>query len=175
MATARIFWSAHDGQGLDGSSGNAAPALLTIVGTEANPKKPLAVAAFDPATDEHLAFIGVMPAEYLSGGAVNIYWMANATTSTTCRWGARIGAVTPSDADTPLEHAAAAASTAAGSNITAEARRLNKTTITLANLDSLAGGDLFWLIVYRDADGTSGTDDLAVDAELIAVELSYTV
>lgn len=174
MATGRFMWRAWDGLPLDGSSGNAGPALLAIIGTESNPKKVLEVAAFDAATDEHIVFAGILPAEYASGGQVDIYWMANATTGTV-RWGARIGAVTPNDVDTPVEHATATASTGAGTVNTTEARRLTKTSLTLSSLDSLAGGDEFELIVYRDGDGTSGTDDATVDAELRFVEFNFTL
>ena len=37
-----------------------------------------------------------------------------------------------------------------------------------------AGGSLVALLVWRDADGGSGTDDLSVDAELINVAFEYT-
>lgn len=158
----------------DGSSGNAAPGLVRFQGTEANPKKHLLALNFDAATDEHAWWTFRMPADYASGGAVKIQWAANATTATTVRWGARIGAVTPADADTFLEHAAAATSTAASSTNTTEANRVTEVSITLANLDSLAAGDLVSLVVYRDADGTSGTDDLAVDASFLAGVLEYT-
>lgn len=175
MGTASFQWGAHDGTPGDGSSGNAGPALVTRVGTETNPKKLIEVAQFDAATDEHLWFSGVMPASYVSGGQVDIYWLANAVTATVVRWGSRIAAVTPGDADTPVEHSAAAATTDQSSTNTTEALRLTKLSLTLAALDGLAAGDLFWLLVYRDADATSGTDSLAVDAELVRVEFSFTV
>jgi hypothetical protein len=36
-------------------------------------------------------------------------------------------------------------------------------------MDSLAAGEPFRLKVRRDADGTSGTDDIATDAELVRI------
>jgi hypothetical protein len=111
-----------------------------------------------------------MPQNYASGGTVRIQWMANATTGSAV-WGARVGAVTPADADTPVEHAEAAATTTTTATNTTEARRLNETTIA-PSFDSAAVGDLVFLLVYRDADNAS--DTLSVDAELINVSLDYT-
>lgn len=155
----------------DGSAGNAAPQPTRRIGSESNPKKSFMTYDFDAATDEHLWWTFIMPGNYASGGVVRLHWQANATANSAV-WAARLGAVTASDADTPLEHASAAATTATTATNTTEARRLNETTITLANLDSVAAGDLVFLLVYRDAD--NGSDSLTVDAELIAVSLDYT-
>lgn len=157
----------------DGSAGNAAPALQRVQGTEANPKKHLMIAAFDPATDEHLWWTFRMPSDYASGGTVKILWMTNDVgAGESCVWAARLSAVSPADADTPVEHAAAAASTVTTDVNTTEARRLIESSITLANLDGAAAGDLVNLLVYRDAD--NGADDLSSDAELISVGFEYT-
>ena len=157
----------------DGSSGNAAPAILRVQGTESNPKKHYLVAAFDASTDEHLWWSFRMPANYSSGGDVKLLWYTNDTgASESAVWGAQLGAVTAADADTPIEHASAAASTTTTDINTTEANRLTETSITLANLDSVAAGDLVFLLVYRDAD--NGSDDLTSDALLAAVSLQYT-
>lgn len=157
----------------DGSSGNATPAISQIQGTESNPKKHFLGASFDPTTDQHLWWSFQMPSDYVSGGTVRLLWYANATTGT-CRWGARLGAITPADTDTPIEHAEAAASTAGTAANTTEAKRLVETQIALGALDSVSAGDLVCLLVYRDADGTSGTDDLAVVSVLLNVMFEYT-
>jgi hypothetical protein len=172
MATGRLIWRSWDGTPLDGSASNAGPALLPLIGTDAAPKKILEVAAFDASTAEYLCFDFRMPGEYLSGGTVTLQWMANATANSVV-WAAKLAAVTAADADTPVEHAPATASTATTSVNTTEARRLTETSITLANLDSVAGGDYCSLIVYRDA--ANGSDTCTVDAELLTVELAFTV
>lgn len=159
----------------DGSASNAAPAITRVKGSESAPAKHYLAAAYDAATDEHLWWKFRMPANYASAGTVKIQWQANATTATTVRWGVRIGAVTPSDADTPNEHASATATTAGSSTNTTEANRLTEVSIDCsANLDSVAAGDLVFILIYRDADGTSGTDDLAVDASLVAAAFEFT-
>lgn len=172
MATGTLQWGMNAATPPDGSTGNAAPALSKLIGTEANPKKFLHIASFDAATDEHLHFSFQVPQDYASGGLIRLKWMTNSASANSVVWGARIGAVTAADADTPVEHAAAAASTATTAGNATEARRLIETTITLANLDSLAVGDMAFLIVYRDADNAS--DTLAADAELISVAFEFT-
>lgn len=172
MATGTLQWDPWSGAPGDGSSGNAGPALLAIAGTEANPKKQLRVAAFDATTDEHLWFQFRMPADFKEAPVVRLQWMANAT-SNACAWGARLAAVTPADADTPVEHAAAAASVKSEAVNATEARRLIETTLE-PNADSVAAGDLCELLIYRDADGTAATDSLTVDAELLSIALTFT-
>lgn len=175
MATATLNLPIGSADPPDGSTGNAAPGIVRIQGTESNPKKHFLVAKFDPTTDEHLWWNFRMPANYSSAPLVKLLWMANSASSNTVAWGARLGAVTPADADTPVEHASAAATVASTAGNATEARRLVETTITLANLDSIAAGDLAFLLVYRDADDTAAAGDtLAVDAELISVALDYT-
>src|SRR5688500_14204363 len=95
----------------DGSAGNAAPGIVRFQSTAANPKPHFLVALFDPTTDEHLYWTFRMPSDYASGGAVILQWMTNDVgAGESAVWGARLGAVTPADADTPVEHAQAAAS-----------------------------------------------------------------
>jgi hypothetical protein len=170
MATGTINFPVGAATLADGAASNAAPQFTMRVGTESNPKKYFRTLDFDASTDEHAWWYFTMPQNYASGGTVRLQWQANAT-SNSCVWGAKVGAVTPSDADTPLEHATAAATTATTATNATEARRLNETTIT-PSMDSVAAGDLVFLLVYRDAD--NGSDNLAVDAELIAVSLDYT-
>lgn len=172
MATGTLQWSPWDAAPGDGSSGNAGPALLVMAGTETNPKKQLHIAAFDATTDEHLWFPFRMPADYKETPLVKLLWMANATTNA-CAWGARFAAVTPADADTPVEHAEAAAAVKSESVNATEARRLIETTLE-PNADSVAAGDFVQLLVYRDADATAATDSLTVDAELLSIALQYT-
>jgi hypothetical protein len=171
MAVATLQWSPHAGAPGDGSASNAGPALLNLAGTEANPKKPLLIASFDAATQEHLWFQGRMPDDFKEIPIVKLLWMALSKEAQKVVWGARLGAITPTDADTPVEHAEAEAVTATVEVNTAEARRLITTTIE-PKLDSIAAGDFFELLVFREA--ASGSDTLAVDAELLSVALTYT-
>jgi len=155
----------------DGSTSNLAPGFSRRKGTETAPAKFLMTADFDASSVENLWWTFTMPQNYASGPIVRLQWMANATSGSVV-WGAQIGAITPADADTPIEHVLATATTATTAANTTEARRLVETTITLANLDSLAVGDLLVLRVYRDA--ANGSDTCTVDAELVGCSLDYT-
>lgn len=170
MATGTIILSVGAAVPPDGTSGNAAPALQVFQGTETNPKKHGLRAAFDAATDEHLWWAFQVPDNYASGGTVRLLWAANATSGDVV-WAARIGAITPGDADTYLEHAQAAATTATTAVNATEARRVVETTIS-PSVDSMAADDLVFLLVYRDAD--NGSDTCSVDAELLMVAFEYT-
>lgn len=174
MATGSILLSPGAGTPPDGSTNNAAPAMSRRQGTNSDPKRHYLTLDFDASTDEHIWFTFEMPANYASGGSVTIKWQANAT-SGTCRWGASVGAVTAGDADTLLEHAQATAVTGGTATNATEARRVNETTLDLSsNMDSAAAGDTISLLIWRDANGGSGTDDLSVDAEFISAVFEYT-
>lgn len=170
MATVPLPLPISAAQPPDGSTSNAAPALLVAKGTGTAPVPFNLYAAFDASTNEHLWWTVICPFDYLSGGTFRLSWATNATTGN-CVWGARISAITAGDVDTYLEHNAAAATTATtGANAT-EARRVIETTISPAT-DSLAANDLVRFLVYRDAANAS--DTLSVDAELLAVTFEYT-
>jgi hypothetical protein len=123
---------------------------------------------FDATTDESAVFVGVVPQGMVlsSGVSVRIMWMATSATTGTCRWGVQIERMnTDEDADSFDTAATAGSTTNATSGI------ITTTSITLTTIDSISSGDAFRLKVYRDADGTSGTDDMTGDAELVAVEI----
>lgn len=170
MATSTINLPVTAGTLPDGSSGNAAPQFTRRLGTESNPKKVYLTADFDASTDEHLWWTFQVPQNYASGGTLRLHWQANATSGNVV-WGARVGAVTPADADTLTEHATAAATTATTAVNATEARRLVQTTIA-PSVNSAAAGDTVVVVVYRDADNAS--DTCSVDAELVSVSFDYT-
>ena len=123
---------------------------------------------FDASTDESAIFVGVIPQGMIlsSGVVVRIIWMATSATSGSYRWGAQIERMN-SDMDGDSFDTAGTAGTATNGTSGIP----NITEITLTNIDGISSGDPFRVKVYRDADGTSGTDDMTGDAELIAVEI----
>lgn len=128
----------------------------------------IAVLDFDDATDESCFWVDVMPegASLGSGLLVIIHWMASTATLNTCRWGAQIERMNTDEDSDSFDTAGTA-----GSTTNATSGIITSTTITLTNIDGVTAGDPFRLKVYRDADGTSGTDNMAGDAELVVVEL----
>lgn len=170
MATATINLGIRAATPSSGASSNAAPGITRRFGTESNPVKTFETADFDASVAEHLWWTIAMPQNYASGGTVRILWVANATSGSVV-WGSRINAVTPGDPDTPLEHASAAATTTTTSANATEARRLNVSTVS-PSMDSVAAGDIVFVLVYRDA--TNGSDSCSVDAEALSFSLDYT-
>lgn len=170
MATGSIVLSVMAAAIPDGSSNNAAPARYQVKGTNSAPARFAVVAAFDATADEHLWWVFTVPDNYASGGTLRLLWAAAATANAVV-WAASVGAVTAGDADTPLEHAQAAATTATTNVNTTESGRLTETTISPA-VDSMAPDDLVTIVVYRDANHAS--DTCTVDAVLWSVVFEYT-
>lgn len=156
----------------DGSTNNVGAGQSLRQGTQTGAKTHFLTLDFDGAgsTPEYAHWIFRLPPTYASGGALQIQWMANATANAV-KWQANVGAITPGDADTPLEHAFAAAATVTTNVNTAEARRLTESSITLT-MDSAAAGDMIELVLFRDP--SDGADTSTVDAEMIQVSFEYT-
>lgn len=133
------------------------------------------VADFDAAADEAIVFRGYLPGHYSGGGlTVKLYWMATSAVAGACRWQSAI-----ERDDGALDHDADGFATAnsAGTTTSGTSGNTNTTTITHASgaeMDSLAANEPFRLKINRDADGTSGTDDMAGDAELLMVAILET-
>lgn len=165
----------------------ASGALLSRFGAAANQppaasfatpdvRNGLLVLDFDAAVDESALFVDVLPPNYGGGGlTVKLRWMASTATSGMTRWQVAIErhqrGVDDSDGDS-FAAAASAGSVAAGVSGSEV-----ETVIALAAgaaMDNLAVGERFRLKVTRDADQTSGTDDMAGDAELVQVDIYET-
>ena len=154
----------------DGSTSNLAPGMTRRQGTQTGAKTHFLTLDFDGGGNlEGAHWVFRLPANYLSGGTLKISWMANAT-SNNVKWQAEVGAITPGDADTPLEHAFAAAATVTSAVNSTEARRLVESSITLT-MDSAAAADIIELYVFRDS--ADGSDTATVDAEMIAMTFEY--
>ena len=132
---------------------------------------------FDGATDEEAVFAGVLPTAYAGGGLTVELWVAfTSATSGTARWQADIEATLAETLDIDADSFTGTFQSAACvANATSGIATLVTITFTSgAQMDSLAAGGAFRLKVRRDADGTSGTDDIATDAELLRVVVRET-
>lgn len=125
---------------------------------------------FDDSTDESAVFDGQLPPNYGGGGlTVVLYWAATSATTNVCRWQVsieRMDAALDTDADSFAGTQTAGTTTSGTSGV------LVTTSIPFtsgAQMDSLVVGEPYRLKVSRDADGTSGTDSLVGDAELMRV------
>jgi len=169
MSTGEKLIRATQWQPFDGTTDNAAPGFVTVAGSQAQ-KIQVPVLQFDGAGSviEYACYTTRVPVDYASGGTFKILWMANST-SGTVKWQAQVGAVTPADADTILQHAWGAVATSTPSVNATEARRLIETSITLT-MDSAAAGDVISFLISRDPIN----DTCTADAELISVAFQYT-
>lgn len=126
---------------------------------------------FDGSTDEEAVFRGVMPSNYAGGGVtVKIHVMFTSATSGTARLQTSFERVTGQDLDSD---GFATANSGGGS---ANGTSGIETIISInhangAEMDSVVAGDEFRMKIRRDADGTSGTDDITTDMEIKSVEI----
>jgi hypothetical protein len=176
MATSTLILPMGAAVPPDGSSGNAAPQVERIQGTEANPKKHFIALRFDAATEEMAYWSFMLPHEAAAASTftLRLVWTSvAASTTTNVVWGARITAVTPADADTPIEHAQAAQQTVTSANNTTEAGRAIAASITFTNAqaDGVVADD--WVVVQISRVAANGSDTLAEDSRLIGANLTF--
>lgn len=130
-----------------------------------------AVLDFDGSTDEEAVFGGVLPAAYGSGGlTVDLYVAFTSATSGSVRFQVGFERIDASSLDIDADSFASFQS--AGGTAPGTSGQVIKISIAFtdgAQMDSLVGGEAFRVKVRRDADGTSGTDDIATDCELLRV------
>ena len=131
---------------------------------------------FDGSTDEEAVFESVLPRNYAGGGlTVSTYWAFSSATSGSVRVQAAIERIDASSLDIDADSFPAfqwAGGTAPGT--TGQVIVVAVAFTNGAQMDSVAVGEAFRLKIRRDADGTSGTDDIATDAELLRVEIKET-
>jgi len=131
---------------------------------------------FDDTTDESADFAGFMPRHYDGGGiTVTVGWMA--TTATTGTISLDVGFKSVTDDADDLDTKAFAAVNNANPTTASATGEVDYATITFtdgADMDSIAAGEYFRMIITRDANGTTSTDNLAGDMELVFVEIKET-
>lgn len=136
----------------------------------------ISVLDFDADADESAVFGGVMPRNYAGGGiTVTVGWMATSATSGTISLDVAFMSVTD-DAD-DLDTKAFAAANNANPTTASATGEVDYATITFtdgADMDSIAAGEYFRMKVTRDANGTTSTDNMTGDMELVFVEIKET-
>lgn len=131
---------------------------------------------FDDASDEAAIFRGFCPTNYSGGGfTVIVLWMATTATSGAISLDVAFMSVTD-DAD-DLDTKAFAAFNNANPTTASASGEVDYATVTFtdgADSDSVAAGELFFLKVQRDGNGTTSTDDMSGDMELVQVIVKET-
>ena len=118
----------------------------------------------------------MLPAHYSGGGlTIETFWSFTSATSGSLRVQTSIERIDASSLDIDADSFATANS--AGGTAPGTSGQVIKVTTTHASgaeMDSLAAGEAFRLKIRRDADGTSGTDDITTDAELLRIVIKET-
>lgn len=129
------------------------------------------VLLFDGSADEETVFKDVLPGAYSGGGiTVRTVWSFTSATSGSLRVQAAFERNNASSLD--IDADSFASFNSAGGTAPGTSGQFINVDITFANgseIDSLVTDELFRLKIRRDADGTSGTDDITTDAELVSV------
>lgn len=161
------FWLSGEGITPTTTNGCAYPAIFEMSTNKNCYKMP----AFDASTEEYGDVSFPMPSDY-DGGTVTaiFYWTANSTSTNNVIWGLKAVAMADDDTmdvayGTAKEVTDANKSTAYDLNVTAATSAL-----TIAGTPA-AGKLVNWRIYRKAADGS---DNLAVDALLKGVMITYT-
>jgi hypothetical protein len=131
---------------------------------------------FDDASDEAAIFRGIMPLHYAGGGVtVTVGWMATSATTGTISLDVAFMSITD-DAD-DLDSKSFASYNNANPTTASATGEVDYVDITFtdgADMDSVAAGEAFFIKVQRDGDGTTSTDNLSGDMELVFVSIKET-
>jgi hypothetical protein len=158
--------------GLTATSGLTAPASAQVQSSGAGTYKPeFTKLSFDAAAIEGKIWTGRVPRGYGSTLTVNgVFYMASATSGNVVL-AAQIACV--SDADASVDAKAFATANSATVAVPGAAKTAKAFSITMTNADSIAAGDFFSLVFYRDA--TNGSDTATGDMELIALDMYFSL
>lgn len=134
------------------------------------------ILVFSGTADQEAVFTGVMPNHY-DGGGITVELLVGFTSATSgnSRWQVDFERITSGsqdiDSDSFTGSPKAASLSAPG---TAGVFTWISVAFLNSEIDGIQAGDAFRIKVRRDADGTSGTDDITTTAELRAVKIKET-
>jgi len=174
MATGTVLLPAQAATFPDGSAGNAGSALVRRKSTAAAPSPFWFELAFDGATDEMCMWSFRMPADYASAPVLKVIYKMTTAIVGTIRIEGRIAAYDPGVDVTDADAKAFGTTNSVGETVPGVLGSKKEISLTLTNDDGLGAGDSVILYLRRDADGTTGTDDVTTDMEVTDVSLEYT-
>lgn len=133
---------------------------------------------FDDTTDESIEFGALMSRNYNGGGVtVTVGWMAATATGGSETISLDVAFKSFTDDADDVDTKSFASANNANPTAASASGEIQYTTIAFtdgADMDSVAAGEYFRLQVSRDADGTTSTDDLVGDMQLVFVEIKET-
>lgn len=158
--------------GIAPSSGLTAAAFSQVQSSGAGTKKPeWWILSFDAAAIEGRIWQGRIPRGYASTLTVSgQFYMASATSGNVVI-AAQIAAVSDGDASTTAKVFASANSATVA--VPGTAGTAKAFSITMTTADSVAAGDWFDLVIYRDA--TNGSDTATGDMNLTLADLYFSL
>lgn len=127
------------------------------------------VLEFDPSTAEYAQVAIVMPSNWNAGTVTAKFHWTAASGSGSVVWGLSGRAYADNNA---LDQATGTAQTVTDTLLTAVYEHITSATSAITLAGSPAAGQMVIFQLYRDA--TNGSDTLAVDAQFLGVEISYT-
>jgi hypothetical protein len=128
------------------------------------------VADFDPGTDEFMQWSVVMPSDYDGGTVTAVFvWLADSASGNSVVWGLQGRAFADSDA---VDQAWGTAQTATDANQAQNDINISAATAAITLAGGPAASEFVNFRAYRDADNVS--DDLAADARLTAIRITFT-
>lgn len=132
---------------------------------------------FDDTADEYVEFAGFMPRHYAATTGITVTVGYMATTAITGTVSIDVSFKSVSDDADDLDTKAFATANNVSSTTASATGEVKYQTITFtdgADMDSVAAGEYFRMKVNRDANGTTSTDSMAGDMELVFIEIKET-
>jgi len=130
----------------------------------------LYLADFDPDTDEYMQWTVVMPSDYDGGTVTGVfYWIANSASTNSAVWALQGRSYGDNEA---IDQAWGAAQTVTDANNATNTLNISSATSAITLGGTPAASELVQFRGYRDAN--NGSDNLAADARLIAVRVTFT-
>jgi hypothetical protein len=127
---------------------------------------------YDASADECAYFEGVLAPSYAGGGlTVDIDWVAASATSGATGW---LTAFERHDSGTDLDADSFGTEKSASTTTSGTSGAVTRTTIAHtsgAEIDSLAAGEAYRLRLCRDGNGSTVTDSMTGDAELVHLDV----
>lgn len=136
----------------------------------------ISVLDFDDTVDESIEFGDVMPRHY-SGGGITVRIGVMMTSATTGTLSVDVAFKSVTDDVDDLDTKAFAAANNANPTVASAAGEVKYFNITFtdgADMDSVLAGEYFRMLLTRDANSTTSTDNATGDMELVSVEIFET-
>jgi hypothetical protein len=125
---------------------------------------------FDQTTDEFAQWTVVMPSDYDAGTVTGVfYWLADSASTNSVVWALQGRSYADSDA---IDQAWGTAQTVTDANNAQNDVNISPATAAITLAGGPTASELVQFRVYRDAD--NGSDNLAADARLVAIRVTFT-